>query len=406
MRADVAEMLPGRILVVDDEDSIHAAIRLRLGNEYEIFSCYSGKEALDEVAKRTFDLCLADISMPRMDGIAFVNEARRVDPGLGYVIVSAYDTDENLRRTIPLQVLEFVPKPLPDRAGFDTKIPQWISAVRARRAEVTLARRAAHLASDLDVARIEREVEFVASEGARDVMLQIAGLLTTIHAHFLAAVTLIQARDKPDVSHAHLLRNLTEGKKAAEAAMAASGGFFDSAYGSRNISPGLIIDGLRSASGIVARVRGIEESNKLIDVRPFEFPYPVRGLSGIELLLALVPVLNLAVALADSKSTVGVDCETYKRLETILGDARFSQYRWINRRSALTSRPGVAVVISSSALPLEASHVDAWLNGTHEPLANLTSRGLIPGVQKCHGMLGFAVAPQSSRFGAVMAFPT
>ncbi len=91
------------------------------------------KSALLALAKDRFDLCLVDIYMPEMDGLDFIEAAQRSDPALGYVVLSAFDSSENLRRTIPLHVFEFITKPLPERDGFEARIPEWVDRTRAQR---------------------------------------------------------------------------------------------------------------------------------------------------------------------------------------------------------------------------------------------------------------------------------
>src|SRR5688572_26790975 len=160
------ELMVPRLLLVDDERQIHASIRLRLANDYELSSCLHAQDALELISKNRFDLCFVDIHMPKMDGIAFIDAARKVDPELGYVVISAFDTDVNLRRTIPLQVYDFLSKPLPERAGFEGRIRGWIETTQQRRKEVALARRAETIVGDLDSAFLEREIELFASENA------------------------------------------------------------------------------------------------------------------------------------------------------------------------------------------------------------------------------------------------
>src|SRR5436853_5835468 len=130
MKRDPVEMMTPRILVVDDERQIHASLRLRLGGKYELACVCDAREALKRVATERFDLCIADIHMPHLNGLAFIEAAQKTDPGLGYIVLSAFDSDDNLRRTIPLQVYDFVPKPLPERQHFEARIPESVDPTR------------------------------------------------------------------------------------------------------------------------------------------------------------------------------------------------------------------------------------------------------------------------------------
>src|SRR5690606_19444372 len=121
MSCNPAELITPRILIVDDERQIHASLRLRLGKENDLICCYSASEALEKIANERFDLCFADIHMPHVNGLAFIEAAQKVDPALGFVVLSAFDSEDNLRRAIPLQVLDFLSKPLPDRTGFEAR---------------------------------------------------------------------------------------------------------------------------------------------------------------------------------------------------------------------------------------------------------------------------------------------
>lgn len=64
-----------KILVVDDEDEIHAMVRDyfggRKGPAFEVTSVTNGKEALEAIALEHPDVILLDIKMPVMDGREF-----------------------------------------------------------------------------------------------------------------------------------------------------------------------------------------------------------------------------------------------------------------------------------------------------------------------------------------------
>ncbi len=77
-------VLPGRILVVDDEIALGNAVARVLGIEHEVVVAVSAKDALETLARdRTFDLILCDLSMPEMTGHELLGELWRTYPELG-----------------------------------------------------------------------------------------------------------------------------------------------------------------------------------------------------------------------------------------------------------------------------------------------------------------------------------
>lgn len=68
------------ILVCDDEKDIVLAIEFYLEESgYKVYKAYNGKEALDLILKdNIFDLVLADVMMPVMDGIELTRRIREI----------------------------------------------------------------------------------------------------------------------------------------------------------------------------------------------------------------------------------------------------------------------------------------------------------------------------------------
>jgi len=402
---DNLDLLTPRILVVDDERQIHASIRLRLGAGYDVSFCFNAREALKCLAAERFDLCLADIHMPQMDGLAFIAAAEKIDPCLGFVVLSAFDSDENLRRTIPLHVYEFVGKPLPDRDGFEARIPAWIERTRQKRHEQSLAIRAGTISNDLHSAQIERDVELVASESARDALLQTASLLTTIYAHLVSATSLLATRAKTDASAASVYRSLEEARKTADAAVNVADEFFNSGYGNRDSSPALVATGTRHAVNIARRMAKADELDKSVDILELEDRLPIRGMSGIDFLLMMTPAIAAALTIAGARSTIRISGEYLTRLDASPSSPRFKSYLWLNRRNAFASQPGMLITIAAAGSPWSRGQTEAWLHGEDAPLAAITARGLVNGIRKCKGLLGVAIAPAADQFGLALVLP-
>ena len=80
-----------KILVVDDEESIHLIFRDELETAgYEVHSAMSGEEALEKVPEIGPDLVILDIQMPGINGIEVLRKLKERDPGLPVILSSAY----------------------------------------------------------------------------------------------------------------------------------------------------------------------------------------------------------------------------------------------------------------------------------------------------------------------------
>jgi CheY-like chemotaxis protein len=406
MTSDPIALMTPRILIVDDERQIHASIRLRLGRDYDLVYSFDGPDALEKIKSERFDLCFADIHMPYMNGLKFVELAQQVDPALGFVVVSAFDTDVNLHRAVPLQLYEFLTKPLPERDGFEARVPGWVERTRVARRNHELALQSTTLAAERDSALLERDVEFVASESARDGLSETANLLTTVHAHIVSGLAQLSSRGKSDSSLLPIIRNLEQGKKAADAAMMAAGKFFDSAYGSRDSSPALMAQGISDAVNIAMRASHADVAQKHVDIQKMDEAVVVRGLSGIDFLRLMFPAVTAALLSAPPNSTVGIRAEHFPRLDAVSKDPRHRAYLWINRKRAPANQPGILVTIFATAPALTRSQLEDWTKGKFVPFSSVAHHGLIAGIEKCHGLLGVAIGGEPELFRILMALPT
>jgi len=101
-----------KILVVDDQKSIHEDLRLYLDErEFRIFSATSGAQALDLIEKKEFDIILLNVTLPDIDGIAVLTRLKQQQPDVEIVIVTDKATLETARQALKYGVSMYEVKP-------------------------------------------------------------------------------------------------------------------------------------------------------------------------------------------------------------------------------------------------------------------------------------------------------
>ncbi|MFL5744076.1 MAG: response regulator transcription factor [Niastella sp.] len=84
------------ILLVEDEENLHEALKLNLELEqYEITSAYTGSEALQKIQSEYFDLIILDVMLPDVDGISVTETIRVQNNHVPILILSAKDTSSD-----------------------------------------------------------------------------------------------------------------------------------------------------------------------------------------------------------------------------------------------------------------------------------------------------------------------
>ncbi|MCG2817342.1 MAG: sigma-54 dependent transcriptional regulator [Candidatus Aminicenantes bacterium] len=100
------------ILVVDDEDIVRESLRDWLGGVgYEVEIAASAEEALEILKKKKFNIMLADLVMPGMNGIELMKEAKKIYPSLAAVIITAHATIQTATTAIREGAFDYIEKP-------------------------------------------------------------------------------------------------------------------------------------------------------------------------------------------------------------------------------------------------------------------------------------------------------
>ncbi|HZF48247.1 MAG TPA: HD domain-containing phosphohydrolase [Polyangiaceae bacterium] len=101
-----------RILVVDDEKVIRDMLADFLDTEgFQVRTAEDGTSALGELSRGHFDLILSDLKMPRMGGIALLDEIAKTSPDSLTVIMTGFGTVETAIDAMKRGAYDYVLKP-------------------------------------------------------------------------------------------------------------------------------------------------------------------------------------------------------------------------------------------------------------------------------------------------------
>ncbi len=100
------------VLVVDDERSMTRLIAWRLnGDGFSCDQASSGKEALERIEEKEFDVVITDVVMPELSGIDLLKFIKKRDPEVQVILISALPTLDDAVEAIRSQVEDFLIKP-------------------------------------------------------------------------------------------------------------------------------------------------------------------------------------------------------------------------------------------------------------------------------------------------------
>src|SRR5688572_12546092 len=141
---------PARVLVVDDDEPIAAALRRAL--EYEgmrVTVVHDGYAALDQARRETPDLVVLDLMLPGLDGLAVCARLRQECAGTLVLMLTARDATADRVRGLDAGADDYLVKPF--------AYEELLARVRAllRRGSAAVGERLAFADVELDVAAHE-----------------------------------------------------------------------------------------------------------------------------------------------------------------------------------------------------------------------------------------------------------
>lgn len=104
---------PGKILVIDDDNSILSIIEAILIDEpnLEVKCLDNPREALQHISTQEVNVILTDIKLPGFTGIELLERVGKFNPGIQVILMTGFSEPELMRRAIQLGAYDFLHKP-------------------------------------------------------------------------------------------------------------------------------------------------------------------------------------------------------------------------------------------------------------------------------------------------------
>ena len=136
----IAGQRPPRILVVDDERSMRELLAIVLRREgYEVLLAENGRSAVDMLERETVDLLISDIKMPDLSGVEVLRAAKRIDPDILGIMITAFASTDTAVEAMRLGACDYLSKPF-DIDLLKMKVREKIENRQLRQENVLLKR--------------------------------------------------------------------------------------------------------------------------------------------------------------------------------------------------------------------------------------------------------------------------
>ena len=101
------------ILIIED-DTLALSFLANIMRRYfkNVITAANGNQAGDIVLSQHIDIILTDMRMPYQDGADFVKQLLELDLNIPVIFMSAYTDSETLLRVIPLNITDYLIKPI------------------------------------------------------------------------------------------------------------------------------------------------------------------------------------------------------------------------------------------------------------------------------------------------------
>lgn len=127
-----------KILIAEDEEDIREiCVRVLRSQNYQVTAVENGLLAVEAASQEPFDLLLADIKMPHLDGLETAQKIKSLYPDIVCVVMTGFGTMDTAIKALQLGLDEFLLKPFTPSV-LTTAVVKAMEKVRLRRENIRL----------------------------------------------------------------------------------------------------------------------------------------------------------------------------------------------------------------------------------------------------------------------------
>jgi len=104
--------VPPHILVMEDDLSVAKGLEMVLSEDgFDVNLAGTGELAMEAFREKRFDLLVADLRLPDIDGMEIIRKVKQQTPETEVVVITGYGTTATAVEAMKLGVSDFLPKP-------------------------------------------------------------------------------------------------------------------------------------------------------------------------------------------------------------------------------------------------------------------------------------------------------
>src|SRR3990170_8018797 len=101
-----------RVLVVDDDHAFRKHLsRALIRRGYDVWSAEGGKDAINIVEDKSFDVAIVDLKMQEMDGIRVIEGLKNIQPSIVGIVLTGYGSIPTAVKALKLGAYHYLTKP-------------------------------------------------------------------------------------------------------------------------------------------------------------------------------------------------------------------------------------------------------------------------------------------------------